>query len=508
MLLHDAFEKTAQRLPEKLALVDGERRISYADLARRVDATAGGLQCDGVAPGDRVLLFLENSIEYAIAVHAVLRAGAVVVPVHPQTKTEKLAFIAADTRATAMLTHTLLSPVWLPAISQCPHLFSCRVSGATGGVTDDSRIRKWPEEGRAQFAQVTPRIDQDLAALIYTSGTTGTPKGVMLTHLNMTSAWTSVQEYLGLREDDVLSLALSPAFSYGLYNLLMGLGLGATVVLERWAAFPLKIAETLQRERVTVFPGVPTLFASILGLPNLKSFDLTSLRLLTNAAAALPDRVLDQLRAAFPQAQLFSMYGMTECKRVSFLPPEQLDIRPRSVGRGMPNQEHWLVDEAGRRLPCGSTGELVVRGSHVMRGYWERPGETAERLKPGQIAGELVLHTGDIFRTDGEGYLYFVARKDDIIKTRGEKVAPREVENAIHQLDDVTGCAVVGVEDDTLGQAVKAFVTLRGGSRLAERDIVRHCLMHLESFMVPKFVEFVAELPRTESGKIRHASLR
>ena len=174
----------------------------------------------------------------------------------------------------------------------------------------------------------------------------------------------------------------------------------------------------------------------------------------------------------------------------------------------MPNQEHWLVDEHGRRLPNGSTGELVVRGSHVMRGYWDRPEETAERLKPGPISGEMVLYTGDLFRTDADGYLYFVSRKDDIIKTRGEKVAPREVENTIHRLEDVVSCAVVGVADDALGQAIKAFVVLRPGSGLTARDIIRHCLAHLESYMAPKFVYIVDELPRTESGKIRHASLR
>jgi acyl-CoA synthetase (AMP-forming)/AMP-acid ligase II len=205
---------------------------------------------------------------------------------------------------------------------------------------------------------------------------------------------------------------------------------------------------------------------------------------------------------------MYSMYGMTECKRVSYLPPEDIDARPGSVGRGMPNQECWLVDEHGHRLPNGSMGELVVRGSHVMRGYWERPAETAERLKPGPIPGELVLYTGDLFRTDEDGYLYFVSRKDDIIKTRGEKVAPREVENVIHQLPDVVSCAVVGAADEALGQAVKAFVVLREGSPLKPRDIIRHCLAHLEGYMAPRIVEFVAELPRTESGKIRHASLR
>ena len=447
-----------------------------------------------MTPGDRVVLLLEGDLSYAVAVHAVLLAGAVLVPLSTTTKADKLAFVIDETGAALLLADTRLSVVWSGIRTRCPGL-----RGVRSSAEFDASAPSAPPLHRC--------IDQDLAALIYTSGSTGKPKGVMLSHLNMVSAWASVQSYLGLMESDVIGLALPPTYSYGLYNLLMGLGLGATVVLERQAAFPIKLAQGLERERITVLPGVPTLFVSLLYLPSLASFDLGAIRLVTNAAAALPVRDVVRLRAALPQARLFLMYGMTECKRISFLPPEQADAHPDSVGRGMPNQEHWLVDEEGRRLPLGASGELVVRGSHVMRGYWRRPAETAERLRPG-AEGERVLHTGDVFRTDSDGFLYFVARLDDIIKTRGEKVAPREVEEAIYQLEGVSACAVVGVPDNTLGQAVKAYVSLRPGARLVERDIVRHCLSRLESHMAPKFVEFTEELPTTESGKVRYASLR
>ena len=263
----------------------------------------------------------------------------------------------------------------------------------------------------------------------------------------------------------------------------------------------------MARERVTVFPGVPTKFSMLMALSNVDRFDLGAVRMITNTAAALSEEHIRRLRAMFPQAALFSMYGLTECQRVSYLPPDQLDVRPTSVGRGMPNQEVWLVDESGRRLPNGSTGELVIRGSHVMRAYWEKPEETARRLKPGPIAGEMVLYSGDIFRTDDEGWLYFVGRRDDIIKSRGEKVSPREVENAIQSLQGVFEVAVIGVPDDVLGQAVKAFVTLVPGATLTERDVIRHCLARLENFMAPKFVEFVATLPKTGTGKISKAGL-
>jgi long-chain acyl-CoA synthetase len=504
MLLHDAFEAASRRSPDKLALVCGDERMCYGELAVRVDALTSLLQARGVQRGDRIALFLESGIEFAIAVHAVLKAGAVFVPISALTKANKLAYMLSDTRAGVLLTQAHLVDVWRDAIARSSTVHSCVVQG-TLEVTD--RVLAWPHEAKT-LPTPAGTIDQDLAAIIYTSGTTGVPKGVMLTHLNMCSAWRSVQAYLQLREDDVIGLALSPAFSYGLYHVLMGLGLGATVVLERSVAFPVKVVERLARERVTVFPAVPTLYSAIIGLSNLSQFDLSALRIITNAAAALPSEHVRRLRTLWPNARLYSMYGLTECKRVSYLPPEQLDIRPTSVGRGMPNEEVWLVDEEGRRLPNGSTGELVVRGSHVMRGYWEKPKETSERLKPGPLPGEMVLHTGDLFRSDHEGWLYFVARKDDIIKSRGEKVAPREVENAIYGIAGVLDCAVIGVADESLGQAVKAFVTLRPGAALIERDIVRHCLGCMESYMAPKFVEFVEALPRTDSGKIRKIDLR
>ena len=522
LLLH-AFEQTAASLPDKVALISGDERLSYGDLLLRVRTLAHALTHDGVGTGDRVLIFLDNRVEFAIALYGVLAAGAVIVPVSSLAKAEKLAFLVNDARASALLTHTQLASAWQPVLRTWTTLRSCRVAGDSprleADLTEDaidpigSLVRPWPASlsaGPESEARSTTghRADGDLAAIIYTSGTTGIAKGVMLTQANIASALTSIQAYLGIGENDVIGLALPTAFSYGLNNLMLGLARGATVVLDRWAAFPIKLAGMLERERVTVFPGVPTLFASLLGLADLSRFDLSRVRLLTNAAAALPQTHLQRLRAAFPQAQLVLMYGMTECVRASYLPPQEVDQRPGSVGRGIARQDHWLVDELGRRLPSGSLGELVVSGPHVMLGYWERPVETREKLKPNPMGGPPVLFTGDVFRSDADGYLYFVSRKDDMIKTRGEKVAPREVESVIYRLDAVTGCAVVGVPDDALGQAVKAFVTLTPDCGLDERAIIRYCLSRLENYMAPKFVEIVDELPRTESGKIRHASLR
>lgn len=508
MLLHHALKRSAQRLPNKTALVCGAERVTYAQWNEQAQAVAKALQEGGVQRGDRVVVLLENSIDFAVAAHGALLAGAVLVPVGPLTKAQKLGFIVRESEATALLTQASLVSAWAPAWRDRSALKMALVCGKVSGLDFDASLRQWPGES-GEIADQAPGTPDDLAALIYTSGTTGSPKGVMLSHRNIISAWEAIQGYLQLQEDDVIGLVLPAAFSYGLNTLLLGLAVGCTVVIEPGAAFPVRLAETLARERVTVLPGVPTLFSSLLGLQGLERFDLRALRVVTNAAAALAPAHVQRLRQAWPHARIFSMYGLTECVRASYLAPEDLDARPGSVGRGMPpHQQHWLVDEDGHPLPAGSTGELVVCGPHVMQGYWQRPEDTEARLRGASSDGHRVLHTGDLFRTDAQGYLYFVARKDDIIKTRGEKVAPREVENAIYQLESVTGCAVVGVEDPALGHAVKAYVTLRPGSRIGERDIVRHCLASLENHMAPKFVEIVDQLPRTESGKIRHASLR
>lgn len=508
MLLHHFFERTAARLPHQIALVADGQRHSYAQLDARANQLAAALRRRGVARGDRVALFLDNTVEMVVSVWAALKAGAVFMPVNPLTKHDKLAYLLNDSRASALISQTTLGAVWRHALSHNTSVHTALIVGLQDAA--DARVQPYADAGHDQPTD-PGLIDQDLAAIIYTSGSTGDPKGVMLSHLNMVSANRSVSSYLGLVERDIILCALPLAFDYGLYQVLMAARVGATVVLERSFTFPVKVLENMARERVTVFPGVPTMFSMLMHIKALADHDLRALRLITNTAAALSEAHIRQLRGLFAQAQLFSMYGLTECKRVTYLPPEQLDARPTSVGRGMPNEEVWLIDEAGRRLPNGSTGELVIRGSNVMRGYWDKPDETAKRLKPGPSVGgppgEMVLVSGDLFRTDSEGYLYFVSRKDDIIKSRGEKVSPREVENVLHALDGVYEVAVVGIPDELLGQAVKAFVVLKDGAHYTERDVIKHCLAHLESFMAPKVVEFVATLPKTDTGKIKKTGL-
>jgi acyl-coenzyme A synthetase/AMP-(fatty) acid ligase len=317
----------------------------------------------------------------------------------------------------------------------------------------------------------------------------------------------SILTYLKNTADDVVINVLPLAFDYGLYQLLMTFRFGGRLVLERGFTYPAAALQRIQAERVTGLPLVPTIAAMLLQM-DLGKFDLSSLRYLSNTGQALPVEHIKRLREVVPHVAIYSMYGLTECKRVSYLPPDQIDVRPGSIGRGMPNEEIYIVDDTGKRLGPGETGELVVRGANVMKGYWERPEDTERTYRPGPLPYERVLYTGDLMRMDDEGYYYFVGRKDDIIKSRGEKVSPREVENALHACAGVAEAAVIGVPDALLGQAIKAFVVTKPGASLTAKDVQRHCAAHLEDFMVPKHIEFLAELPKGATGKIDKKSLR
>ncbi len=476
----------AQRFPDKAAIVSGDARLTYAELASRAAGLARELKRLGLRRGERVVILLQNSPEAVISVFGTLAAGGVFSLINPSTKAEKLAYILNNARASAIITEPRLAAVANEAASRAPSVTMQLVTPLE--LEDGAR----PEGG----------IDLDLAMIIYTSGSTGFPKGVMMTHANIVAAATSITTYLESRADDVVLSVLPMAFDYGLYQALMCAKLGATLVLEKSFTYPAVVLERLRAEKVTGFPLVPTLAAMLLQMKQLQPGMFPDLRYLTNTAAALPPAHILRLSELFPQARLYSMYGVTECKRCTYLPPEQLATRPASVGRPIPGSEAWIVDEAGERVPPGTVGELVIRGAHVMKGYWENEEATRHALRAGPYPWENVLHTGDLFRADEEGYLYFVARKDDIIKTRGEKVSPREVENCLYELAGVREAAVIGVPDPLLGNAVKAVLAVDPESGLNEREVIRHCAARLEDFMVPKHVEFRGELPKSENGKI------
>jgi long-chain acyl-CoA synthetase len=508
VLVEEFLENSARQHPEKVALICKSERYTYAQIEERAKRLAHALIAAGVKRGDRVVTFLPNSVEAVVSIFATLKTGAVFSVLNPSTKPDKLTYILNNCRASAMVTWGGKNACDPAGWSQTPHLHSVFMLGASdtdaGSIRDvGKQLIRLEEVGDATVTQPPQKkcIDIDLAALIYTSGSTGRPKGVMVTHLNIISAATSITTYLENTPDDIVINVLPLAFDYGLYQLLMMFKVGGTLVLHDSFAFPTIVIDKIIQEGVTGFPIVPTMSAMLLQM-DLSKYSFSKLRYISNTAAALPVEHIHKLRALFPNVKLYSMYGLTECKRVSYLPPSQLDTRPTSVGRGMPNEEVYVVDEHGNRVGPGVIGELVIRGSNVMKGYWELPEETDRCLKPGPLPGEKVLHSGDLFRADEEGYLYFVGRKDDIIKTRGEKVSPREVEDVLYSLDGVAEAAVIGVPDKILGSAIKAVLTLRPGAQITEQDVLRHCRARLEDFMVPKIVEFAASLPKTESGKV------
>jgi long-chain acyl-CoA synthetase len=503
MQLELFLEHSAARFPDKTALVCQGRRWTYAELNARANRLANWLLDQGLERGDRVALQLENSVEAVISIFGILKAGGVFSPLHPSMKADKLTYVLNNCRAAGVILPARRQGVLDQLGTECPHLRFAVVVGDEDIAAATVPTTRWDDiQQHSPDAQPAKRcINIDLAALIYTSGSTGQPKGVMLTHLNMTSAATSITTYLENSADDVVINVLPLSFDYGLYQVLMTFQFGGTLVLESSFAFPHQVLETIVRERVTGLPLVPTISAVLLQR-DLSKYDFSELRYMTNTAAALPTEHIQQIRRLLPHVKLFSMYGLTECKRVSYLPPEEIDRRPTSVGRGMPNEEVYLVDETGGRLPNGSTGELVIRGANVMKGYWEAPEESARRLKPGPLPGEFVLHSGDLFRTDDEGYLYFLARMDDVIKSRGEKVSPREVENVLFAHPAVSEAVVFGVPDAVLGQKIKAVVTLKADAKATPAQLQRHCAAHLEDYLVPQVIEVVADLPRTPTGKI------
>ncbi len=522
MLVHEFLEQSADRLANKVALICGQQRLTYGDLENQANRLAHALKALGVQRGDRVALYLPNCVELVIGIFASLKAGGVFVPINHTVKLDKCAYILNNCQARVLIATGRQAALTQQLAQLVPSLKATILTSplVTAAASDGSE-KKGAEvlhydAIQADYAEqrLPPvNIDLDLACLIYTSGSTGDPKGVMSDHSNVVFAASSIIRYIGSVESDIVITVLPLSFDYGLYQLLMTFKVGGTLVLERGFTFPAAILKRIEQEAVTGFPAVPTIF-SVLLQTDLSPYDLSCLRYVTNTAAALPPSHITEIRAKFPAVTLFSMYGLTETKRTLYLPPEQLDHRPGSVGVAIPGTEVWVEGEDGRRLDVGEVGELVVRGRHVMRGYWNDPERTALRYRLGP-AGDRLCYTGDLFRMDEEGYFYFVARKDDIIKSRGEKVAPKEVENVLYALPGVREAAVIGVPDAMFGQAIKALVVIENdlaletgiAAALTEADVLRHCREHLEDFMVPKIVEFRLELPKTATGKIKKTDL-
>lgn len=507
-LLSDTLIASAENFPEKIAVVCDGVGHTYRQLLNSSKCVAAVLAEKGVNRGARVVIFMNNTWACAVCIYAVQLCDAVFVIVNPQTKSDKLRYLIRDSGATALLTEAVLARTFLPALKSehLPKAIIC-----SGEVRQESKYEI------LSFSEIVTQdaptfsgpkaLTIDLAALIYTSGSTGNPKGVMQTHQSMLFAMGSLVEYIRLSEAEKILCVLPLAFDYGLYQLLMSVFLGATLILERSFLYPGQIYNRIKEQEVSVFPGVPTVFSMLIAAHNRNPLCFPSVTRVTNTAAALPTRYVEQLKEIFPNALIFKMYGLTECKRACYLEPELLDKKLASVGKAIPGTEMFLLSEKGEPVESGKTGILHIRGSHVMLGYWQKPDFSKKMLKPGRYPGERILCTHDLFYQDEDGFFYFAGRSDDIIKSRGEKVSPVEIETVLYGIPGVKDAAVVGASDELLGEAVCAFVATDDGEKIDERVIRKVCVQKLEDFMVPKHIFIWDKLPKNTNAKIDKKAL-
>ena len=512
MLIHEYLINTAKRLPDKVAVICGDKQYTYAEINQASDHLAMALIQSGCQKGDRVLVFTGNTIETVISVYGILKAGGIFVVINPSQKAPKLNYILKDTESEIIIIDRIRARVIESALDG-GHIKNiiwcgCNEPSAIPAIKQHAQVQStlWQDLIHArgdENRQAGPNIiDIDLAALFYTSGTTGVPKGIITAHYNAEAVMKSLTTIFTNCEDDIILNALPLSFDYGLYQFFMAFMYGATVVLEKSFLYPFKIAKTLEENRVTGFPFVPTMAALLFKLTDINHFDFSHVRYITSSTAALPPAYIPKLQKLFKNADLFSRYGLSESVTATYLPPSMLDSKINSVGIPIPNTDAYIVDSADRPLPPGETGELVIRGSIVMQGYWKAPDRTSKVFRKGAYRSDSLLYTGDLFRQDEDGYLYFVARKDDLIKTGGERVSPKEVENTLISCSGVLEAAVIGVPDNILGTVLKAYLAPENNQVITEKDVLNFCNRNLETFMIPKYIEISDSLPKTENGKI------
>ncbi len=510
-LLGEALLISAKKNASKTAIIYKDKEYTYKEMLDAAMSLATLLVKDGLRKGDRVAIYMNNSWESVVSIYAVLLAGGIFLMINPQTKANKLRFILKDSGAVAMVAESKLKREINEGIKGLRGLMLLVLSGENFIVRNRSILVEDFDVAAKKDIDSTclhKVIANDLAALIYTSGSTGFPKGVMLSHQNMVFTSWSLIEYLRLQEYDRIMLVIPLSFDYGLYQLLMSVTIGGTLIVEQSFSFPSTIYKKIEKYSPTVFPGVPTIYAMMLSAHKKSGLQFDCINKITNTAAALPYEYVPGLKRLFPNALIFMMYGLTECKRVSYLEPELVDVKPGSVGKAIPGTEVFLIAEDGKPVLNGEPGILHVRGPHVMLGYWNNKKLSAEMLRSGNLPYERVLCTNDWFRKDKEGYLYFLGRNDDIIKTRGEKVSPVEVENVILAVKAVREVVVFGIPNELLGEEVVAVVTCDGDEQHVKENALQECAKHLESFMIPSRLIVIDEMPKSLNGKIDKKELK
>ena len=514
-LIWHLLRDSAGSWPAKEALIHGGQRLTYDALWRQTAALAAGLRRAGVRRGDRLGIYLEASVPQVVSIFGISQAGGVYVPINGLLHVVQVTHIVRDCGVKALITTPAKLAALVEALPEIPSLEFVVVTGdgETPGVT-------LPVFRYAELCALQPTnwretsIEKDLAAILYTSGSTGKPKGVMLSHANVIAGSRIVSSYLEITKRDRILGVLPFSFDAGMNQLMTAFENGGTLVLINNFTFAREIVETLTKEHITGLAGVPTLW-SLLAQPNstLARQPLPDLRYITNTGGVMPLPVLRALREALPTTKIFLMYGLTEAFRSTYLPPEELDRRPTSIGKAVPETEILVVNNEGQLCKPGEIGELVHRGPTVSLGYWNRPEETSFVLRrhpllPWEMGDcEKVCYSGDLVKMDEDGFHYFVGRRDTLIKSSGYRISPTEVEEVLCQTGKLREAAVIGVPDKLLGQVIKAFVTMRDREPLDVSALLTHCATKMPTYMVPKSVELLDKLPQTPSGKVDYPAL-
>ncbi len=517
-LLPELIARAAERAPTSPALTYGKATLSYGELQDSVSRFASGLIGLGLARGERVAIYLEKRFETVIASFGAPAAGGVFVPLNPLLKADQVGYIMRDCNVRVLVTspeRLALLQETLPACHDLRHVVVLDAADplpALGALN----VLRWSTLLDAPQAVGHRVIDTDVVGILYTSGSTGKPKGVVLSHRNMVAGAKSVASYLENHAGDTLLAALPLSFDAGFSQLTTAFHVGARVVLLNYL-LPRDVIKAIEREKVTGLTAVPPLYIQLTQLAWPESIT-SHLRYFANTGGRMPRETLDALRRHLPQSRPFLMYGLTEAFRSTFLPPAEVDKRPDSIGKAIPNAEILVLREDGSPCAPNEPGELVHRGALVGLGYWNDPEKTAERYKPlpvhapgreaGLVLPEIAVFSGDTVRMDEEGFIYFIGRRDEMMKTSGYRVSPTEVEEILYATKMVGECVAFGVDDDRLGQAIQVIATPPVSGQLDVAALLAECRSRMPAYMVPAGIDVrEGPLPRNPNGKIDRKTL-
>ncbi|AOE48818.1 acyl-CoA ligase (AMP-forming), exosortase A system-associated [Kangiella sediminilitoris] len=508
----DIVSISSQAFIDKLAVDDNKQQLNYQQLERSISILADRLIALGLAPNSRIGIYLPKQVESVIALFAASRAGLVFVPINPLLKAPQVSYIAQDCNIELIVTSSQRAKILQSIYSECEDLrHLLLVDDSTEFELAHQQAHSWQElMTEADMGhQSRRRILTDLAAILYTSGSTGQPKGVCLSHQNLIAGAQSVSQYLENTSEDTLLAVLPLSFDYGLSQITTALLVGAKVVLMEYL-LPRDVIRQVEKHSITGLAAVPPLWVQLSTLEWPQAAK-DSLRYITNSGGAMPESTLRQLQQALPNTKPFLMYGLTEAFRSTYLDPAELERRPTSIGKAIPNADILVLRKDGTECGIDEPGELVHRGVHVSLGYWNAPEKTAKRFKPlsiGKYRDETAVWSGDTVKRDKDGFLYFIGRQDDMIKCSGYRISPAEIEDALYGFDGLQEVAAVGVKDKQLGQAILLVVkTASDNKEETVKAIKRYCQQQLPNFMQPKYIEFVDHLPRNPNGKIDRPAL-